>query len=149
MKELRLCLVGLSLIVVASACQSKSTRLSRGTNTNCTFEKRGKVLVIGDRECLAALPRRVIHGYLVIDHEYSVLYKSRKDVKDYYDESATWVELSEVSLKTHQGMLGGSGRKIFEVRFVGTMSVAPGVYGPGNFHSGALIERILTIHEVP
>jgi hypothetical protein len=148
MKERALTLIGLSLAAVASACESTSTALIKDTTQKCTFQKNGKMFFIGDRECLSTLPQQVIDGYLVIDHEYSVFYKNLRDIKPVYDQNAAWAELSQTAYNDRRKITYIDRRKVFRIRFLGSISMMAGIYGPGEFHGGVLIDRVISMHEV-
>lgn len=106
-------------------------------------------MFVGTTKCLRLLPRMEVAGYWVVDHEYSVFYRSIAEIQPGFDIGAMWLEIDEAAYGVVKDRVKRGSRQIFEVKFVGTMSAAPGYYGNGVFKRGALMERVEEIREVP
>src|SRR4029450_4393243 len=137
-----------AVLWLACACQSETARTEVRTE-KCMFTANRSKFFIGDTECLAALPHTVIAGYWVTDHEYSVYYPDKNGIEVTYDEQAVWLNLSSGAESATKQMVRNGRRQIFEIKFVGSISKIPGVYGNGRFKSGALVDRFLSIRELP
>jgi hypothetical protein len=135
-------------IFVTTACHTPSKSTSKSLENECTSNVNGEKLFIGDEKCIAKLPRKTITGYWVVDHEYSVFYKRFPEKTINYDEEATWIDLSDSAFLIAKPLVERGRREIFEIRFVGTRSEAPGIYGPGTFKSGAFVDKFISIRKV-
>jgi hypothetical protein len=135
-------------IFLILACGTGESHHSKQLPGHCRITLNGQSLFVGERECFAALPQTEIAGYWVVDHEYSVLYSSRPSIKLVYDQDATWLDLSIKAQGAVTANLVDGRRQIFEIKFMGVRSYAPGVYGNGTFKSGAYVDEVISLKEV-
>lgn len=125
------------------------TPTEKGVDQSQCYEIVGSTkLFMGSQECLMRLPQEEVHGYWVSDHEYSVFYSRRELILPSHDKSAIWLEFSnEVRTEIDRFLVKGT-RQIFEIRFIGSVSRVPGLYGSGDFVGGAIVKRVLDIKEI-
>jgi hypothetical protein len=137
----------IALMLALAACGSARDQIEVRAEKRCITIRDDQELFLGTRECLRTLPKSEIFGFLAVGHEYSVFYSTLASVKFEFRADATWVEMSDDVQNVVNGFFDGE-QKVFEVRFIG--AVGPrGVYGRGIYQNGALIDRLISIKEVP
>lgn len=139
---------GLFAIISTAACKSPSNSSLKNIDGQCRVTISGKELFVGEQACMAELPQEELNGYWVVDHEYSTFYTDLASDKPAYDEEATWIDLSSAAASVAKPLIRPGIRQIFQIRFVGTRSNAPGIYGPSGFKSGAYVDRFISIKKI-
>ena len=115
---------------------------------SCTERLGGEILFVGEARCLATLPHEELSGYWVSGHEYSVFYTNKQDIKHEPDARAAWLFLGGAAEGAVKGILRAGDWQIFAIKFVGVKSTRRGIYGPGPFESGVLVNQVIEISEI-
>jgi hypothetical protein len=121
----------ISLLICAAltACRSaREVRLVDVDKLACELEAGGQKLFFPSAKCMEALPQKAMRGYWMTGREYSVFYFNKEEATTDYDETATWLSLSQKAedyLSSESILPYGT---LFEISFVGTYSDTPGLY---------------------
>lgn len=115
---------------------------------SCAERLGGEILFVGEAHCLATLPHEELFGYWVSGHEYSVFYTNKQDIKHEPDARAAWLFLSAAAEDAVKGKLRAGDWQVFAIKFVGAKSTRRGIYRPGPFESGVLVDQIIEISEI-
>lgn len=136
-----------ALVGLGSGCGAEVEEGQPIAERSCFVIVGKERLFRGDPECMQALPRRQINGFWVVGHEYSVLHLDRASIPDGNDPNGIWLSLSSKARKDVEELLDGE-RHVFEIRFLGSLSDAPGGYGNGLYKRGAWVDAIVSVKEI-
>lgn len=134
--------------VTSSSCRDKHEYIKENDDRNCNVQLDGVEVFLGSRDCMKILPKKNMEGYWILDHEYSVFYLKYPSDKPLYDLGSTWIDLSPSAESFSERYIQANGRQVFKVRFIGRHSNVPGIYGPGDFKSGAFVDQFISVKGV-
>ena len=104
---------------------------SLSNTSHCYSDINGESFFVAEYDCLLEGDRQVLEGYLDLDFETSIFYKSRERALNRVTEEGYWVEMTDHQLEYVKNRASSSGDRLLRVKIVGRIVEKDGFYGHG------------------